>query len=451
MGKLTLQDLKKVLMEKNNLGKAEAQEFLTAVFDTVMNGLERDKQVKVKGLGTFKVIGVEARESVNVNTGERLVIDSHSKITFTPDAAMKELVNKPFSSFETVILNEGVNFDEESVSDIAVESDEENESALEIADVPEIVEKEPVVEIVSEVPELESETDPEPEAEPEPKPEAEPDPEPEAEPEPEPEAEPEPGPEAEAECEPESEPEPEQVSESEPEPVVVPVDEPMVAAAVAIPVETKTEDIADKAATNVEDEQMNTEEEEELNDYGMGSKPKRPAWMWPVAFVVGCVSSFLLGYKAQQIFEPIPYYLNIDTVFIADTVAVDSDTVAADVLPVADTLKVVSKQATDSVADKKKVTTTATKNDGAEDYRKYEEMDARVRTGAYRIVGTQRIHKSKPGESLSYISGLYLGKDMVCYIEVYNGIKGANTALEAGTEIKIPKLELKKKKQKQIK
>jgi nucleoid DNA-binding protein len=112
MGKLSVQDLSNVLVEKNGLKKDEAKRFVVAMFDVIRAGVETQKLVKVKGLGTFKVIDVDARESVNVNTGDRVIIDSHSKISFTPDATMKELVNKPFSSFETVVLNDGVEFED---------------------------------------------------------------------------------------------------------------------------------------------------------------------------------------------------------------------------------------------------------------------------------------------------------------------------------------------------
>ena len=112
MAKLTIQDLADVLVEKNDLSKQTAKAFVTAIFDIVQMGIRRDRLVKIKGLGTFKVVDVDARESVNVNTGERVLIDGHSKISFTPDATMKELVNKPFSGFETVVLNEGVEFDD---------------------------------------------------------------------------------------------------------------------------------------------------------------------------------------------------------------------------------------------------------------------------------------------------------------------------------------------------
>ena len=122
MGKVTIQDIAVILSERHGLAKKEASGFVSALFDVVREALERDRIVKIKGLGTFKIIDVDARESVNVNTGERVLIEGHNKITFTPDALMKELVNKPFSQFETVVLNEGVDFEDtlktvESVSD----------------------------------------------------------------------------------------------------------------------------------------------------------------------------------------------------------------------------------------------------------------------------------------------------------------------------------------------
>ena len=110
MGKQTIQEVAKILVEKNGLAPKDANRFATEFFNLIMQRLQQGDQVKVKGLGTFKIINVEARESVSVRTGERVVIDSHSKVTFTPDAVMKELVNRPFSQFETVVLNDGVEF-----------------------------------------------------------------------------------------------------------------------------------------------------------------------------------------------------------------------------------------------------------------------------------------------------------------------------------------------------
>jgi nucleoid DNA-binding protein len=106
--KITLQDLVELLSEKNDMTKKNADAFLRCMFDLIEEALTNEKYVKIKGLGTFKLTEVDSRESMNVNTGERIEIQGHTKISFTPDTTMKELINKPFSHFETVILNDGV-------------------------------------------------------------------------------------------------------------------------------------------------------------------------------------------------------------------------------------------------------------------------------------------------------------------------------------------------------
>lgn len=123
MGKISIAELSEILVDKHNLQNQDSELFVSSFFEIIQKGLEKDKLVKIKGLGTFKIIDVEARESINVNTGERVLIEGHNKITFTPDASMKELVNKPFSQFDTVILNEGVEFD-----DMPIESDEQQDN-----------------------------------------------------------------------------------------------------------------------------------------------------------------------------------------------------------------------------------------------------------------------------------------------------------------------------------
>ena len=112
MVKISIQELANVLIERKKMNRRDASLFVSAMFDIVQQHLETDKLVKVKGLGTFKIIDVEDRESVNVNTGERVLIEGHGKITYAPDALLKELVNKPFSQFETVVLNDGVDFED---------------------------------------------------------------------------------------------------------------------------------------------------------------------------------------------------------------------------------------------------------------------------------------------------------------------------------------------------
>lgn len=152
MGKLTIQDIAKVLVEKSGLTQKEANKFATEMFSIIQQRLEEDELVKIKGFGTFKIINVEARESVSVRTGERVMIDSHAKVTFTPDTVMKELVNKPFSQFETVVLNDGVEFDD-------VAEDNEEEMAA-VDDVVNPVEETPVVEIAQVVEEPQVEEKP---------------------------------------------------------------------------------------------------------------------------------------------------------------------------------------------------------------------------------------------------------------------------------------------------
>ncbi len=110
MSKTTIKELASSLSEKHDLSKADAERFVAAIFEVINDGLEDDKLVKVKGLGAFKIIGVAARKSVDVNTGEPIVIEGRNKISFTPDASMRDDVNKPFSQFETVAINDGVDF-----------------------------------------------------------------------------------------------------------------------------------------------------------------------------------------------------------------------------------------------------------------------------------------------------------------------------------------------------
>ena len=112
MSKFSLNTLGKLLADKSGLSQVEAELFIRKMFDVCNQGLEADKQVKIKWLGTFKIQATKDRESINVNTGERFTIEGRDKLTFTPDNILKEIVNKPFAQFETVVVNDGVDFDE---------------------------------------------------------------------------------------------------------------------------------------------------------------------------------------------------------------------------------------------------------------------------------------------------------------------------------------------------
>ena len=192
--RLSIQDLALILSEQTGKSTEEALRFLQEFIAVVSEGVYNDKLVKVKGLGTFKIIRVEERASVSVNSGERFVIPSHYKFTFTPDKELKELVNKPFSLFDTVELNEEVDFSDVDVSaetsgaeEAADDSSEEilpdgiPEQAIEAPQTPEPeVKPEPAVEEEA-APQEEAKAEPEAEAETKPEPEVEAEPEPKAE------------------------------------------------------------------------------------------------------------------------------------------------------------------------------------------------------------------------------------------------------------------------------
>jgi DNA-binding protein HU len=136
MAKSVIQIIATAIAKKHNISIAHALSFVEAFFMVIGDELKRGNQVKVKGLGTFKVQTVKPRESVNVNTGERVLIKGHDKISFTPDASMKELVNKPFSQFETVVINDNVNVEEletlpeEELSETVEQADQDFEDTI---------------------------------------------------------------------------------------------------------------------------------------------------------------------------------------------------------------------------------------------------------------------------------------------------------------------------------
>ena len=402
MGKISLIELAAVLSKRYGVNKKDATGFVTQMFDIIQQSLEQDKLVKIKGLGTFKIIDVDDRESVNVNTGERVLIEGHPKITFVPDALMKELVNKPFSQFETVVLNDGVDF-EDAASEPSVAE-------------PEIVETEPVV--------LESESEPAAM----PLVDFEPEPEPELIPVSEPEAAPK------------SEPAPKREAAPEPEPVQEPA------------MEAEPEQEADpETETEEESESQEEEYEEEASD---GKK----WWLALLALLIGLAGGYILGNyfpfsttqtPQQEVVKPVVP----DSALIATKAAVDSiDSVTVAEPEVEDVKAEAPKVAEPKVETPKAEAPKAEAPKAAEPDKKavdqldqYQKKDSRVRTGAWRIVGTAQVVKVKEGETLSRISRRYLGPDMECYIEVYNNIT-ASTPLKAGQEIKIPQLKHKKSK-----
>jgi len=131
--KINLQQLAKTLAQKTNVAQKDAEVFLKEFFDSIVQNVTSDKLVKIKGLGTFKLIEVLDRESVNVNTGERIVIPGHSKLSFTPEPTLKDLINKPFADFQTTVINEGTSIEEmERIPQEEVEAEEAEEPEQEV-------------------------------------------------------------------------------------------------------------------------------------------------------------------------------------------------------------------------------------------------------------------------------------------------------------------------------
>ena len=410
MGKLSIQDIAKVLVAKNGLEQQQANHFATELFAIIQERLEKNDLVKVKGLGTFKVITVEARESVSVRTGGRVMIDEHSKITFTPDATMKELVNKPFSQFETVVLNDNVVFDD--MKEQAVDNDYEEEAPLVEEEVPLIEEEAPV--IAEEAPLIE-------------------------------------------------------------EPVVkdeVPEKAPALVPLIGIPEETSeesSEEVPEETPQETSDETPEetsdkTPEEtherhsdrhherhydshrerhhrrhyvyddEELDDNEKGTSRSWVKWLcltFGVLVLMGL--SAIGGYYCGC--QQMPITFIGDTVFVKDTVYIPESKDTASV-------ETVKETATAQNAPK---TEEAKAEPVQEQVDKYAQKDERVRLGAYRIVGLDHEVKVLEGQTFYSICRAHLGPDMECYIEVYNDLP-RNPQVKAGQVIKIPKLQLKKRK-----
>lgn len=133
--KLNIQNLIELLAEKHGMSKRNADSFVKEFFQLIEEALEKDKYVKIKGLGAFKLIDVESRESVNVNTGERFEIQGHTKVSFTPEPALKDIINKPFSHFETVVLNDNTVLEDTPI-DSGNEDEEDTEQRVEAVAAP---------------------------------------------------------------------------------------------------------------------------------------------------------------------------------------------------------------------------------------------------------------------------------------------------------------------------
>lgn len=359
MAKTALQLIADAVAKKHKITVKEAEKFVSAIFDVVNEGLKTDKLVKVKGLGTFKVQAVKPRESVNVNTGERVLIEGHEKVSFTPDATMKELVNKPFAQFETVVLNEGVDFaDIESKSDDEEKAENTDEivvSAEKIADSDEEkteTKEEITAEIIDEKP-----------------------------------------------------------AEEVPQPAV---EIPMVAVEAKEEIAEEREEeqkesveeketVVEVKAETVEEQPEQVAEVPKVNAFPI-EKPKKINWLlWSsVAFAVIAVMYFF-GYKFGK-----------DAALRDNKMAIRTQSEDS----LAEKTKTTAKQtATNTGKTTAKAAQQAT--DEAEKYKKMS-SDKRIRYGAYDIVGIEKTVVLKKGQTMQSYSRRALGPDMVGYFQVLN-------------------------------
>ena len=480
-------ELAKALVGKFGITQKQAERFIQTFFDVVSDGIHYDKQVKVKGLGTFKVIEVKDRESVNIKTGERFMIEGREKITFTPDAVMKELVNKPFSQFETVALNDGVDFSDidAAYSETETQSVDSLSSTEIVTIVPEEqpviapVMTEPVEEPVEEIEQTTVETKVEQVIPEEDETVAE-----EAVVE-EPVAE-EPVAEEPLEVETANEPIQEDITVEEPvdEPVMeedtdeVHEEEPSQEQTGSE--EEEAEPVVKAALLDVENgdkEREETEEESETdNQEDTDMEDNSSIWGKLLAFVVVAALAFGVGYLLGNKFTskreiPIGATEMIEGT-VHDSIMVDSAQINDSILKAKDAL---IKAKVDSVTrmnearnesiraarakviaeekraeeEKKQQATQQQQSSPAEaplSQKDASQVLQNARTimahGAYNIVGTAQTITVKKGQTMKSISRTYLGSEMACYIQCHNNV----AEVKEGMQIKIPKLELKKKK-----
>lgn len=432
-----IKDLARFLVEKHGIKLADAELFIALMTEIINEGVHRERQVKIKGLGTFKLTSVSSRESIDVNTGERIVIEGRDKLSFAPDNAMKELVNQPFSQFETIVVNDGVELEDEYKEQVEETAPaEEKKEIVEEKAVEEIeLPREEPVEPIAVVAEMSAET-----------------------------------------MSVKEEMQEYKVQETMSETNVSEVEQIETAQET---IETASDNVAKdeeetpESSPEKEDEPMiagtdsRENDNEDTENISTVNTPRKSSYMKPL--VIGFVALFVvligticfmfmkLCQQNEQIYN---FRMEVQTLQlelfkkqfstmkgcskVMKPVAVAEKSAPAEKksVPVAEKPTPVTEKST---SDVEKPTSVAEKSVSSKEEDAYEALnksDARVRTGAYRIVGVKQVIKVKRGQTLSSISRLYLGPGMECYIEVMN----KNKELKEGDRIKIPELKRKHRK-----
>lgn len=429
MSKFSLNTLGKLLADKSGLSQVEAELFIRKMFDVCNQGLDADKQVKIKWLGTFKVQATKDRESINVNTGERFTIEGRDKLTFTPDSILKEIVNKPFAQFETVVVNDGVDFDEIDEKFGEEQTEDAPEQVIDFLDEEKTATPNPEVVVIESEKEKEKEDELAKQIAIE-------------------QAKLERLKQAQLEQE---RLEQEKLELAQQQQALKAVVEP------AVP-----------ASDESEEEEEEEEEESSNSHHIVIPRYLVVAVCLIVVALIGGMGWFAFNY-GQMTAQRDHLAMQLNQYHQAPAKKVPAKPAAA---PLSQEQKLRQKAMEDSIrmaktaeavklaensdeesanAEKAKQAEAKAKaeaKDKAEEKAASKiassqyDKDARVRTGAYRIIGVAQTVTVGAGQTLEQISTRYLGSGMECYVEALNG----TSTVKAGQKIKIPKLELKKKK-----
>lgn len=446
MSKFSLNTLGKLLADKSGLSQVEAELFIRKMFDVCNQGLDADKQVKIKWLGTFKVQATKDRESINVNTGERFTIEGRDKLTFTPDNILKEIVNKPFAQFETVVVNDGVDFDEIDEKFGEEQTEDAPEQVIDFLDEEKTATPNPEVVVIGSEKEKEKEAEDElakqiaiEQAKLEKLKQAQ----------------------LEQERIQKEKQEQERLEQERLEQEKLELAQQQQALKAVV-------EPAVPASDESEEEEKEEEEESSNSHHIVIPRYLVVAVCLIVVALIGGMGWFAFNY-GQMTAQRDHLAMQLNQYHQAPAKKVPAKPAAA---PLSQEQKLRQKAMEDSIRMAKTAeavklaensdeeSATAEKAKQAEAKAKAEakdkaeekaaskiassqyDKDARVRTGAYRIIGVAQTVTVGAGQTLEQISTRYLGSGMECYVEALNG----TSTVKAGQKIKIPKLELKKKK-----
>lgn len=437
MSKFSLNTLGKLLADKSGLSQVEAELFIRKMFDVCNQGLDADKQVKIKWLGTFKVQATKDRESINVNTGERFTIEGRDKLTFTPDNILKEIVNKPFAQFETVVVNDGVDFDEIDEKFGEEQTEDAPEQVIDFLDEEKTATPNPEIVVIESEKEKEKEDELAKQIAIE---------------------------QAKLERLKQAQLEQERIQKEKQE------QERLEQEKLELAQQQQALKAVVEPAVPASDESEEEEEEEESSNSHHIVIPRYlvVAVCLIVVALIGGMGWFAFNY-GQMTAQRDHLAMQLNQYHQAPAKKVPAKPAAA---PLSQEQKLRQKAMEDSIrmaktaeavklaensdeesanAEKAKQVEAKAKaeaKDKAEEKAASKiassqyDKDARVRTGAYRIIGVAQTVTVGAGQTLEQISTRYLGSGMECYVEALNG----TSTVKAGQKIKIPKLELKKKK-----